>query len=147
MSCDKIEWCLQRNKGIKLIEPNGNLSKSYINEALSDLETIEKVNEKWKIITSYYSCYNALYSILMKIGIKCEIHDCTIALMELLGFDPLEINFMHSLKEKRINVQYYLKSSDLFVDKKKVFDFVITCKKILNLLNDKKINRIRSKLK
>jgi len=143
----KIDWCLKQKKGIKIVEPNDKLSKSYINEALSDLETIEKVNEKWKVITSYYSCYNALYSILMKIGIKCEIHDCTIALMEILEFDPLDIDFMQSLKEKRINAQYYLESSDLFIDKKKISDFVIKCKKILSLLNDNKINEIRIKLK
>ena len=146
MIYDKIKWCLQQKKGIKIIEPNENLSKRYIDEALSDLETIEKVNEKWKVITSYYSCYNALYSVLMKAGVKCEIHDCTIALMDFLGFSSLDTEFMYLLKEKRINVQYYLKSSDLFIDKKKVSDFVIKCKKILSLLDDNKINEIRSKL-
>ena len=146
MSYDKINWCLQQKKGIRLIEPNDNLSKRYIDEALSDLETIEKVNEKWKVITSYYSCYNALYSVLMKVGVKCEIHDCTIALMDFLGFSSLDTEFMYLLKEKRINVQYYLKSSDLFIDKKKASDFVIKCKKILSLLDDNKINEIRSKL-
>ena len=35
----------------------------------------------------YYVCYNALYSLLVKCGIKCEIHDCNFKLMFLFDFD------------------------------------------------------------
>ena len=87
MNSNQIKWCLKQNKGIKLVEPNESISENYLKESSSDFDMIEKANIKWKIVTAYYSCYNSVYAILVKIGIKCEIHDCTIALMEPLGFN------------------------------------------------------------
>ena len=147
MNFKKIKWCLKQNKGIKLIEPNESISENYIKESWDDFNMIEKVNQKWKTVTAYYSCYNAVYAILVKIGIKCEVHDCTIALMGLLGFDTEEIKFLDSLKKERIDVQYYLKSSNLSIVKNKVLEFLNRCKEIIKGLNDDKINEIRAKLK
>ena len=147
MNFKKIKWCLKQNKGIKLIEPNESISENYIKESWDDFNMIEKVNQKWKTVTAYYSCYNAVYAILVKIGIKCEVHDCTIALMSLLGFDTEEIKFLDSLKKERIDVQYYLKSSNLSIVKNKVLEFLNRCKEIIKGLNDDKINEIRAKLK
>ena len=147
MNLKQIKWCLKQNKGIKLVEPNESISQDYLKESLSDFNMIEKVNQKWKTITAYYSCYNSVYAILMKIGIKCEIHDCTIALMELLGFDEEEIKFLDSLKKERINVQYYLKASSLSIVKNQVSEFLDKCKEIIRGMNDDKINEIRAKIK
>ena len=147
MNFNQIKWCLKQNKGIKLVEPNESISQDYLKESLSDFNMIEKVNQKWKTITAYYSCYNSVYAILMKIGIKCEIHDCTIALMELLGFDEEEIKFLDSLKKERINVQYYLKASSLSIVKNQVSEFLDKCKEIIRGMNDDKINEIRAKIK
>ncbi|MEA2003961.1 MAG: hypothetical protein U9O53_03295 [archaeon] len=49
------------------------------------------------MITAYYACYNALYSILMKCGIKSEIHDCTIELMDFFDFEAKDIEFITQL--------------------------------------------------
>jgi uncharacterized protein (UPF0332 family) len=38
----------------------------------------------WIATTAYYARYFALYALLMKIGIKSEIHDCSIAIARLL---------------------------------------------------------------
>jgi uncharacterized protein (UPF0332 family) len=138
---------LKQNKGIKLVELNESISENYLKESLSDFDMIEKVNPKWKTVTAYYSCYNSVYAILMKIGIKCEIHDCTIALMEMLGFDEKEIKFLDSLKKERVDVQYYLKASSLSIDKNKILEFLNKCKEIIKDMNDDKINKIRTKIK
>src|SRR3989344_5686285 len=130
MRYDQIKWCLKQTKGIRLSEPNESISEDYIKESMSDFDMIEKVNAKWKTVTAYYSCYNSVYAILVKIGIKCEIHDCTLALMGLLGFDTEEIKFLDSLKKERIDVQYYLKSSNLSIVKNKVLEFLNRCKEI-----------------
>lgn len=147
MNSEQIKWCLKQNKGIKLVEPNEAISENYLKESLSDFDMIEKVNPKWKTVTAYYSCYNSVYSILVKIGIKCEIHDCTISLMELLGFNKKEIKFLDSLKKERIDVQYHLRASRLSIDKKKVLEFLNRCKEIVKEINDDKINEIRTKIK
>ncbi len=137
----------KQSKGIRLIEANDLISDSYFKEALSDFSMIEKLNQKWKAVTSYYSCYNAVYAILVKIGIKCEIPDCTLALMQLLGFDKADIQFLESLKNDRVNVQYYLKTSSLHIDTNQVLEFLNKCKQISKDLNDYKINEIREVLK
>ena len=131
----KIVWCCKQNKGIKLIESNDNLSKEYIKKAEDTLDAV-KINKKiWKIITAYYACYNALYSILMKVGIKCEIHDCTIELMKLIkDFDEKDITFLKSLKKNRIQAQYYLEEKEL-ESELEVKEFVLKCKCILDSLD------------
>jgi len=89
---NRIKWCSEQKKGIKLIEIKPHLSESYLQEADETLENVFSASGKWKVITAYYACYSALYSILMKTGIKCEIHDCALELMVLLEFGESEIN-------------------------------------------------------
>jgi len=136
----KIEWCLNQKKGIKLIELNENLSKSYMVDADNSLLNLPKVKGRWKLIIGYYSCYNALYSILMKAGIKSEIHDCTINLIKFIdGFSVDDYKFMKNLKQNRIDSQYYLKEGE--VDLKKVKDFVLRCKIILEEFDFEKFRK------
>jgi len=138
----KLNWCLKQNKGIKLIKPNNNLSESYIKDADKTLENTKNIEGKWEIIMTYYACYNALYSVIIKAGIQSEIHDCTIELMNLFRFKKEQIEFMKELKEKRIKTQYYLEEIKL-KSKKEVQEFILNCKIILDDLSSKKIERIR----
>src|SRR3989344_1861297 len=105
----KIGWCLKQKKGIEIVEQNDTVAKAYFSDADESLLAMEKNSGKWRVVTAYYACYNALYALLMKAGIKCEIHDCTIATMMFLDFTLDEIKFMINLKNARIDVQYYLK--------------------------------------
>jgi len=146
MNQDKINWCFEQNKGIKIILPSSHLSAEYLKEADETLENVATATGKWKVITGYYACYNALYALLLKCGIKCEIHDCTISLMRLFNFGDKEIEFMESLKEDRIQTQYYLKKKELS-DEIAVKKFVIKCKIIINEMSSEEINNIREKLK
>jgi len=142
----KIEWCINQKGGIELIEQKPHLSASYIKEADDTLESLLKINGRWKVIMAYYACYSAVYSLLMKCGIKSEIHDCTIALMKILGFEKNEIEYIRKLKSDRIDAQYYLKNIE-FADEKNVKEFVLKCKEISEELNDDKINEIRKMIK
>ena len=140
-----LNWCLKQGKGIRLIEKKSNLSKDYMKRAGESLKVCGSSSGSWKIISGYYACYESLYSILMKCGIKCEIHDCTIGLMKFFDFSKGEINFMKSLKEKRIRVQYYLGDAEIkFIDVKK---FILKCNKILEELDDEIIKKIREEIK
>jgi uncharacterized protein (UPF0332 family) len=142
---NKIKWCLCQKKGIQLTELKPHLSKSYMDEADETLENVFSAKGKWKTITAYYACYSALYSILMKCGIKSEIHECTIELMELFDFIDDEKQYLRNLKDDRVKAQYYLKNI-ILEDEEPVKKFVMKCKIILTNLNDEEVEIIRKKI-
>ena len=146
MNIEKLKWCCNQRKGIELIESKPHLSKSYIEEADETLENVFSSKGKWKLITAYYACYSALYSILMKCGIKCEIHDCTIELACFFDFDSNQLKYIKDLKDKRIQAQYYLKKVEL-EDENGTKDFILRCKVILECLNNQKIEDVRKRLR
>ncbi|MFH1590340.1 MAG: hypothetical protein ABIC95_00280 [archaeon] len=76
---DQINWCLNQKKGIELVEPSDNLREAYLIKAEEALETVKTSKSRdWQLTTAYYTIYHGIYSLLMKLGIKCEIHLCTI---------------------------------------------------------------------
>lgn len=139
---DKISWCKEQKNGIRLVEPNERVGREYIKEADIDLKNISGSMPKWKVISGYYACYNAFYAILQKIGIKSEIHDCSIDLItyfeEVSGFK----RFLRELKKNRIGVQYYLKEPTN-VDTESIQLFILGCKEIFNDLSPERIKEIR----
>jgi len=112
MGSKTLHWCFKLKDGLKTVEPNERLSKSYLEQAKSSLLRAEKdLNDKdllWSTVAIYYAEYYALYSLLQKIGIKCENHACSILLVTLLlGEDKTKTINEH--KDKRIDAQYYMK--------------------------------------
>ena len=112
MENKKLAWCFKLKDGIKMVEPNERLSKSYLEQAKSSLLRAEKdLNDKdllWSTVAIYYAEYYALYSFLQRIGVKCENHVCSILSVSLLlGEDKTKTINQH--KDKRIDAQYYMK--------------------------------------
>src|SRR3989344_1651176 len=112
MQNKRIGWCFNLKDGLKIIEPNERLSKSYLEHAKSSLSRAEKnINDKdllWATLAIYYAEYYALYSFLQRIGVKCENHACSIlAVSFLLGEGKTKTINLH--KDKRIDAQYYMK--------------------------------------
>ena len=112
MKNKELEWCFKLKDGLKIVEPNEILSKSYLDQAKFSLLRAEKnLDDKdllWATVTIYYPEYYALYSFLQKIGIKCENHVCSIlAVTLLLGKEKTKIIDLH--KDKRLDAQYYIK--------------------------------------
>lgn len=110
---NKLKWCFEITGGLKTVEPNERLSKSYLEQAKSSLFRAQKNLEDndllWTTVTVYYAEYYALYSFLQRIGIKCENHACSIlAVGHLLGEERTRIINEH--KGKRIDAQYYIKT-------------------------------------
>lgn len=148
-----IDWCKNQKRGIKLIEPNDNLFQEYIQtaeETLDILKIIKGKSKVWLATTKYYCEYFAVYALLMKIGIKCEIHDCTISLCGMLeGLKIIPAGFTIILqgdKQLRIDNQYYLKNRDVPVDYNKVLEFVLKIKDISAKLKNSEIIEIRKKI-
>ena len=148
---DKIKWCVGKKEGLILIEPNTDLANAYIKKAGEALESMRvNIIKDWKISTAHYSIYFSLYALLMKIGVKCEIHSCTIEFARRFlkdFFQDDELDFIEDSLKARINSQYYIDRTvpDEQYHKmiQKTPEFLVKCKSILIRLNEKKINGIR----
>lgn len=152
---DKINWCAGEKKGIKLTYPNMDLAQAYIIKSEEALESMRAVKVKdWKISTAYYTLYFALYAILQKIGVKSEIHSCTLEFAKIFlkeFFSESDLDFTEEALKARVDSQYYTDRSipDEQFDKmiKNAPAFLVKCKSILIKLNEKKINEIRDNFK
>ncbi len=149
-----LDWCKKQEKGIKLIEPNDNLSKEYLSNAEETLDVLKRLKGKsnmWLATSKYYFEYFCVYSIFMKLGIKCEIHDCTIELCRLLSsLEIIPVDFYKLLKkdkELRIDNQYYLKNKKVEIDFEELTTFLLKTKDILIKLSLDKIKEVREKIK
>ena len=153
---EKIKWCKSKKGGIELVEPNKNLADGYILKAEESLAMMQKTKESrdWSVSTSYYTMYFSLYSILMKIGVKCEIHACTIEFMKKFlssYFTPAECKFIEDSLQVRVDTQYYVdrEVKDEFVNEMfaSAPKFLVKCKEVLAKIKESEINTIRKKLK
>lgn len=147
-----VKWCSKQDKGIKLVEPNDNLAESYLKMAENALGTMnreKKYNLVFAVSAGYYAMYYSLYSVLRKIGIKCEIHACSIKFMEaflLKFYTKDEVELIRKAFDARNTIQYY---ADRVVDKKdieevmsKAPDFVGKSREIIIKLNENNIKEI-----
>lgn len=150
---DKIKWC--RKKGLKFIEPNENLSDEYFDNAEETLRLLNQIKDSgsniWLATQKYYTEYFAAYSILMKIGIKSEIHSCTIEIIKLLeNLSLIDFGFFEILikdKNLRIDNQYYLKNIPVDVDFDKMSELLLNVKTFLDSITNETVKHIREKIK
>lgn len=150
---DKIKWCARKKDGLSLVEPNSNLAEAYIKKAEEALESMQvNIIKDWKISTAYYTIYFSLYALLIRIGVKCEIHSCTIEFAKQFlkeYFSEEELDFVEDSLKARIDSQYYVDRTVPDFQYKKIIklapEFLVKCKSILLKLNEKKINEIRKK--
>ncbi len=110
-------------------------------------------NLMFAISACYYSMYYSLYAILMRLGIKCEIHSCTLEFMKLALSDFYSEQDIKTIKKAfnlRNIAQYYI---DKIIEKKES-DFIIgqaplfleKSKQALSKINENDIKQIRDKI-
>jgi len=151
----KINWCKKQKDGIRIQEPNDNVSQEYYKnaeESMKVLRALKKTKSNmWLATTKYYIEYFAIYSVFMKLGIKCEIHDCTIALAKFLEYENIIEKGISKIleddKELRIENQYYLKNKPVNIDFEKLSGFLLSIKKSLEKLKQDKIRELREEIK
>lgn len=152
---DKIDWCKKQKRGIEFIEPNINLAQAYVKKAENALDALAslKGNREWEISSAYYTMYFSLYSLLMKIGIKCEIHACTITCMKRFlsdYFTSEEIDLIERAQKARIDVQYYSDRNISDDTYHMILDnttrFFAKAKDVLYQVNETKIQTIRKQI-
>jgi uncharacterized protein (UPF0332 family) len=150
---DRIVWCIKAKNGIERIEPNQNLAQGYIKKAEESLETAQLARSRdWKISAAYYTLYFSLYSLLMRLGIKCEIHSCTIACAQqfLTGkLTPEQLDLLDSGFRARNDAQYYVNKDvpddDYDALMRKAPSFLAACKNIT--FSEREIKDIREKVR
>jgi len=154
MQNSKIEWCKNQKSGFKLIEPNINLAIEYFNNAEETLrvliQTKKSGSNMWIATQKYYYEYFCAYSILMRIGIKTEIHSCAIEILKFLEEENLiQSNFSANLerdKGLRIENQYYLKNIPVEIELDELREIILTSKDIIDNLKEEEIIIIKNKL-
>jgi uncharacterized protein (UPF0332 family) len=115
-----------------------------------DINVREGIDE-WAIDTSYYAKYYVVYALFQRLGIKCEIHDCTIALFEYLFDDCISPGLAQEFrrsKKDRIEAQYYplIIDSNLTEMVKQTKAFVLEIEKLMDGLDAEGIKQLQRKL-
>lgn len=147
---------MKQSKGIRIVAPSDNLVKAYHEKSKNALKSME-INAQaglveWAVSASYYAKYFAVYSLLSKIGVKCEIHDCTITLFEYLFCDRIPKEVIKNLRESkadRVELQYYTQQIDMDLEQVKegTKKFVLEIENVADGLNSEIITELQKRLK
>lgn len=114
-----IRRCARQKRGIRMVEPSERLGRAYAKKSHAAMRSM-RLNMghgigDWAASTSYYAMYYAVHSLLMRVGIKCEIHDCTAALFGHLfgagcgdgGADRGDLaGILRKARERRVAAQH-----------------------------------------
>ncbi len=89
---------------------------------------------------------------MSKIGVKCEIHDCTIALFAYLFKDSVPRHFILEFKQSkddRVDLQYYPKKIKIDTEHliSQTKSFVLEIEKIIDGLNTEEIATLQNRVK
>ena len=152
----KLKWCFKQKKGIKIVSPSDNLCEIYLQKSKEALNaTIVNAKAKifsWAVSASYYAKYFSIYALLSKIGIKSEIHECTIEAFSFLFKDTVGedmISDIKTSKNERIEFQYYTKMNEK-IDAEKLIentrDFINKIEELIDSLTEEIIHEMRNKL-
>ena len=150
-----INWCCKQKNGLNLIDKNENLSTAYLEMAKDSINVMKNEKDqslRWSISSCYYSMYYSLYAILMKIGIKSEIHSCTLEFMGcFLPYSSNDYKLIQKAFKLRNTIQYYAERVINKKDAEEIIsgaeEFFNISKEIIASLNEEQINEIRKKLK
>lgn len=153
---EELIWCKKKKNGIKLIDSNLDVAKGYLKMALDSIGTMNREKDKnlvFSVSAGYYCIYYSLYSIMQKIGVKCEIHSCSILFAKIFlseFYSKEDFKLMDVAFSLRNNFQYYVgkkfNQKDLNLLWEQAYKFYVKSRDIFSKLNEKKIKEIRSKL-
>ena len=149
-----IKWCLRQKRGLELTKTSERLAGAYLRKAENSLLAIQTgPTREWKILAAYYALYFSIYAVLMRIGVRCEIHSCTLAFMRhslKKHFTEDEHSFLEQSMEARIRAHYYVDKEvpDAFYEKLLHLppEFLEKCRAVIRTLTESEIKDIRAAL-
>jgi len=154
---DSPSFCFKKFGGLKIVSPNERLVEVYKKKSKSALNILESAKEKqedeWILDTSYYAKYFIVYALFMKVGIKSEIHDCTIFALNSLfveeGIIDKEIcEELEKSKDLRVGALYYDKDfgkEEILKRSKTAPEFCLKVESILDKITKEDIEKIIKK--
>lgn len=114
-----IKRCAKQRRGIRLVDRSERLLRAHRKKSRDAIVALRAVVESgvgtWAASASYYAKYHAVYALFMQVGIKCEMHDCTVAAFRAAFDDPALEGLADDLaKSKEVRVAaYYQEEYDL----------------------------------
>ena len=143
----------QGHKAGEAFRESGEAYHLKSRNALKSMELNAKAGiAEWAVSASYYAKYFAVYALLARIGAKCEIHDCTIALFEHLFGDTVSARLIQELKHSkrdRVEMQYY--ATVVKADMRQVIaqtkNFLLEAEKVLDSLDTQSVLNLQNKLR
>ena len=150
-----IKWCWHTKNGLEIIDPNKNMSLSYLAMAEESLKVLASIQESkiWIATSTYYIFYYSLYAFMLRLGVKCEIHACSLEFMKRFLVPPYhqkDVAMIEKAFKARTDLQYY---ADRAVDpvliqetRKYCSDFYVKTKDILSTLSEDQITALRNKV-
>lgn len=113
------------------------------------LRKIQETDSKtWIATIKYYVEYFSFYAVMMRIGIKSEIHDCTIQVAKFLRdkgiLEGEMVEELEDSKDLRIKNQYNLKNKPVDYELQELRDFILEMKEVKDGLSEGKIQSLRS---
>lgn len=122
-------------------------------ESINAIKGVEG-SKIWTATMTYYIFYYSLYSLMLRIGIKCEIHSCSLEFMKrylTMFYDKKDIEMIEKAFSARIDLQYYadrpVDSEVIEETKRHSSSFFIKTKDALSKITEKNIQAIRESLK
>ena len=154
---DDFSFCYKKAGGLNLVNPNEILVRVYRRKSRSALNILDSAKEKqeydWILDASYYAKYFIIYALFMKVGIKSEIHDCTLFGLKSLFADEGIISEdiykeLKKSKELRVGALYYDKDfgkEEILMRAKAAPDFCLKVDSIVDNISKENIERVRKK--
>ncbi|UCG67997.1 MAG: HEPN domain-containing protein [Thermoplasmata archaeon] len=153
----KIQWCLKKERGISLVSPNDNLAKAYIAKAKESADVMRIIQNKssaWAMSACYYSMYYSLYAVMMGLGVKSEIHSCSITFMRYAlkeYYNETDVQHLERAFEARIDQQYYIRKIPKSEKLQELFDnaiiFYEKSQKALSQIDEDFTSSVREKIR
>lgn len=149
-----IKWCMQKEGGLELVEPNEAMAKSYIGMAQESIGELKNVKSNiWKATVTYYAFYYSLYALMARVGVKCGIHSCSLEFMgKFLNklYSKKDIEMINRAFGARIDLQYYAnRPVDVKeIDESKAYipDFLAKTRDIISGISVSEIKDIRGRM-
>ncbi len=122
-------------------------------EAFGTMDRERKESVRFSISAGYYSIYYSLYAVMQKIGIRCDIHGCSLEFMKRFLSEFYSEKYFDLIDRAllvRRNLQYYVdrdvNKSDLNLIWDNVYDFFVLSRDVFSKLTSVKVDKIRKEL-
>ncbi|UCE37350.1 MAG: HEPN domain-containing protein [Thermoplasmata archaeon] len=140
-----------------MVSPNNNLAKAYMAKAKESADVMRTLHNKspsWAMSACYYSMYYSLYAVMMELGVKSEIHSCSITFMRYAlkeYYDETDVQLLEHAFEARIDLQYYIRKIPKSEKLQELFDntiiFYEKSQKALSQIDEDFTSSVREKIR